>query len=59
MEKWDSQHLGCSGMQVQSLALCGGLRIWPLLQLQLRSDPWPGNTICGGMAKKADKQTNK
>ena len=56
--QWDWQHLGSTGMQVQSLAQHHGLRI-PLLQLQLRwqlqlgSDPWPRNSVCFfGVAEK-------
>ena len=28
------------------------LQLWYKLQLQLRFDPWPGNAICHGLAKK-------
>ena len=48
----DQQHLWSTGMQVQSPAQHGGLRIqhllqlWHRLKLWLRSDPWPGNFIC-------------
>ena len=59
--QWDWQHLGSTGMQVQSLARHHGLRI-PLLQLQLRwqlqlgSDPWPRNSVCFfGWPKKEKK----
>ena len=36
-------------MKVQSLA-------W---QLCLRSDPWPGSSICRGVAKKKEKKKKK
>ena len=45
-------------MQVQSLAWHSGLKdpafqqLWHRSQLWLGSDPWPGNCICRGVAKK-------
>ena len=39
-------------MQVRSLAWHSGLKDLALLQLLFRSDPWPGNSMCLGVAKK-------
>ena len=42
-----------------------GLRIWHCrsygcrLQLQLQSDPWPGNSMCCGAATKEKKQKKR
>ena len=51
----NQQHLGSTGMQVQSVAQHSGLRTQPQLwlrwRLQLRSDPWPGNSLCHKEAK--------
>ena len=61
MAQWDRQHFGSAGTQVQSPARHSGLKDPVLLQLQLRSklllrsDPWPGNSMCQGMAKKGGK----
>ena len=41
---------------VKDLAL---LQLWSSLQLQLRSDPWLGNFICHGVAKKGEKKKKK
>jgi len=47
------QWYGCDARaQVQSLAQKNGLKDWHRSQLWFRSDPWPGNSICHGMAKK-------
>ena len=50
-----------SGTQVQSLASFSGLRLLlqHRLQLQLRSDPWPRNSICCVVAKKKKKKKKK
>ena len=53
MAQQDQQHLGSAGMQVQSLALP---QLWHRSQLRLRSDHWPGNSICHGAAKKGKKK---
>ena len=63
MVQWDWQHLQSTGMQVRSWAQHSGLRIWccPQLQhrsqLQLRSDPWPGNSISHGVTREREKKT--
>ena len=31
-------------------------QLWLRLKLRLRSDPWPGNSICHGVAKKRKKK---
>ena len=46
-------------LQVQPLAWHIGLKIWHRPQLQLRSDPWPGNSICQGVARKEKKSVCK
>ena len=55
----DQQHLRSAGMQVRSLAQHSGLRKWGCVAVaqiattaQIRSDPWPGNSICHKAAKK-------
>ena len=61
VQQWDQQHLCNTGMQVQSLAQHSGLRIqcccrsWGSSQLRLRSDLWPRNSICCGVARKINK----
>ena len=61
MAQWDQQHLCSSRTQVQSLAQHHGLKdpallqLWPRSQLWLRSDPWPGNSICHGVVIKEKK----
>jgi len=65
--QWDRQHLGNTGMKVQSPAyllspLLSGLWLQvkdaTLPQLRLRSDPWPGSSICHGAAKNGKKNLN-
>ena len=62
MTQWDQQGLCSARTQVQFLARHSGLKDLALLQLQrgsqLKSDPWPGNSICLGMAKKEKKKKN-
>ena len=58
---WDWQHLGSAVMQVRSPALqCvkdpALMHLWLRLQLQLRSDAWPGNSVCCRAAKKERKK---
>ena len=60
---WHNRISLCSArVQVQSLAWQSGLkdtallRLWLRSQLQLRSDSWPGNSICFRMAKKRYKR---
>ena len=45
----------CSGpaWQVEDLAL---LQLWHRSQVHLGSDPWSGNSICHGVAKKGKKR---
>ena len=53
--QWDLSCLWSAGTQVQSQASYSGLRIWHChirSQLQLGYDPWPGNSISCGVAKK-------
>ena len=56
-----SSTLGVLGHRFHPWPSIVGLRTWPCLQLQLRlqlwlrSDPWPGNSICLGAAKKEKK----
>ena len=55
---WCNRIGGISAEQVQSPAQHSGLQelvlqqLWYRLQLQLGLDPWPGNYICHGVAKK-------
>ena len=59
---WDQWHLGSTETQVPSPAGHSGLKIWRLLQLRLRSqqglksDPWPGTSMCHGVTKKEKKK---
>ena len=50
--QWDWWRLWSAETQVQSLAWNSGLGI---RQLWLRSDPGPGNSICGGWPKSKNK----
>ena len=60
--QWDQWHLGSTETQVPSPAGHSGLKIWRLLQLRLRSqlglksDPWPGTSMCHGVTKKEKKK---
>ena len=56
MAKWDPTLFLSAGMQVPSPAWHSGLKDLAL-QLQLRSDPWPRNSICPGEAKKDQNKT--
>ena len=63
MAQWD-QELCRAGMQVQSLAWrCAKdlalLQLWYRLQLWLRPDPWPRNSICHRATKKLKKKKKK
>ena len=50
-------------VQVPSLAQCSGfkdpalLQLWCRLQLPLKSDPWPGNSMCHRATKMGEKKT--
>lgn len=60
MAQWDHGDLWSSGLQVQSPNQHSRLRIWHCLiwhglQLQLVSDPWPGDQMC----QKAKKEKKK
>ena len=65
MAQFDQWHLWSTGTQVQSPAQHSGLKdpgllqLQHRLQLQLGSDPWPGNSICCRVAKKERKNNNK
>ena len=50
----DQQCLGSARMRVQCLAQW--VKDPAMLQLQLGSDPWPGNSICPGAAKNEKKK---
>ena len=59
MAQWDQQRLCSSRTQVpppaqwiKDLALPP---LWHGLQLWLGADPWPGNSMCHGVAKKEGK----
>jgi len=54
--QWDRQHLGSAGTQIHSPARHSGLGIQLRSRLQLRSNPWPGSSVCCSMAK---NETNK
>lgn len=62
MAQWDQWHLCSARMQVRSPALHSGLKdpatpqLWHRSQLQLRSDSWPGNSICHSAARKRKKK---
>ena len=62
MAQRDWQHLCTARMQVRSPVQYSGLKdlVLPQMQhrsqLQLRSDPWPRNSICCGAAKKEGKK---
>ena len=61
MVQWDQWRLWSTGTQVESLAQYSGLRIRCCLsrwQMWLRSDPWPGNSMCRGAAKKEKKKSS-
>ena len=67
MVQGDWWHLCGTRTQVRSLARHSGfkdlallqLQLHRRLQLQLRSDPWPGNSICCGAARKEKKRKKK
>ena len=54
MAQRDRQHLGSAGTQVRSPASPSGCSFG----LQHGSDPWPGNSIYCGVAKKEKKKLN-
>ena len=49
LEHWDAALIPGPAHGVKDMAL---LQLQHRLQLQLRSDPWPGKSICHGVAKK-------
>ena len=66
MAQRDWQHLGDPGTCVQFLAQHSGLskdqallQLWLRLRLQLRSDPWSGNSTCLGAAENGKEQQQK
>ena len=63
---WNWRHLWSTGTQDQSCPGTGGedpalLQLWlqHRLQLRLRCDPWPRNSLCHGAAKKKKKKKKK
>ena len=65
MAQWNWSHLLRAGMQVQSPAQHSGFKDPVLLQwqcrskLQLRPDPWPGDSISCWVAKNKNKNKKK
>ena len=55
-EKWDVGSIPSQAQRVKDLALP---QLLFRLQLQLKSDSWPGNSICGRAAKKKKKKEKK
>ena len=55
-EPWDAGFIPSPAQWIKDSAL-SQLRL--RLQLQLRSDPWPGNSVCHGAAKKKKKKKKK
>ena len=59
--QWDWRHLCSARKQVWSPVWHSGLKdlalpqLWYRSQLQLRSDPWPRNSICHRVAKKENE----
>ena len=49
LDQWDADLIPGLAQWVEDPAL---LQLWCGLQLQLRTDPWPGNSICHRAAKK-------
>ena len=66
MVQRDWWHLGSAGTDTGSI-LDPAQRVkdpvlpqlWLRLQLRLRSDPWPGNSICCGAAKNGKKKKSR
>ena len=52
-EHWDVGWIPSPAQWVKDPAL---LQLWLRSQLQLRSDPWPGSSICQGAAKNGKKK---
>ena len=53
LQHWDPGSIPGPAQWVKDLVL---LQLQRRSQLQLRSDPWPGNPICRGVAKKEKKK---
>ena len=53
LEHWDAGSIPGPAQWVKALVL---LQLWRSLHLWLGSDPWPGNSICHGAAKKKKKK---
>jgi len=51
-EPWDAGSIPGPAQWGMALAL---LQLWLRSQLHFGSDPWPGNSICCGVAKKKKK----
>ena len=55
-ECWDESSIPGLAQWVEDMAL---LQLWLGSQLQLRSDPWPGNSVCRRAAKKKNNNNKK
>ena len=64
MAQWDLRHLCSTRMHIRSPNRHSGLndpalsQLQHRLQLQLGFDPWPGNSLCCGVAKKEKEKKN-
>ena len=56
LQHWGKGSIPGLAQWVKDLVLA---QLWHRLQLWLGSDPWPGNFICHGAAKKDKKKGNK
>ena len=56
LEPWDLDLIPSLAQRVKDWAL---LQLWRRSQLQLGSDPWPGNSTCHGVAKNEEKKSLK
>ena len=59
LAKWDRWHLCSSRMQVRSIAQHSGLKDLAFLQQWLKSNPWPGISICHRAAKKEERKKER
>ena len=64
MAQWDQWHLCRARIQVHSPVWHSGLKdlvlpqLWQRSQLQLRSEPWPGNSVYLRVAKKEKRKNS-